>query len=82
MFSRTPRDPRLRRSLRHGARRLRVQSPGPRALGFPRTAVLPVVPDLSHLDDDANCIVAQQFDDDWTNILFVGRVIANKKSRT
>ncbi len=48
-------------------------------LGFPRTAVLPVVPDFSHLDRVPNDFVARQFDDDWTNILFVGRVIANKK---
>ncbi len=49
------------------------------ALGFPRTAVLPVVPDFSHLDRTPNRLVADQFDDGWTNILFVGRVIANKK---
>jgi glycosyltransferase involved in cell wall biosynthesis len=49
------------------------------ALGFPRTAVLPVVPDFSHLDRDPNWLVAREFDDDWTNILFVGRMIANKK---
>jgi L-malate glycosyltransferase len=49
------------------------------ALGFPRTAVLPVVPDFSHLDCVPNRLVAQDFDDDWTNVLFVGRVIANKK---
>jgi glycosyltransferase involved in cell wall biosynthesis len=49
------------------------------ALGFPRTAVLPVVPDFSHLELDANWLVARDFDDDWTNILFVGRVIANKR---
>ena len=48
-------------------------------LGFPRTAVLPVVPDLAHLDHRADWFVAQQFDDEWTNIVFVGRVIANKK---
>ena len=48
-------------------------------LGFPRTAVLPVVPDFSHLDRVPDGFVAQQFDDDWINILFVGRVIANKK---
>lgn len=48
-------------------------------LGFPRTGVLPVVPDLAHLDNPADWLVAQQFDDDWTNIVFVGRVIANKK---
>jgi L-malate glycosyltransferase len=49
------------------------------ALGFAHTAVLPVVPGFSHLDRAANRFVAEQFDDDWTNILFVGRVIANKK---
>jgi glycosyltransferase involved in cell wall biosynthesis len=49
------------------------------SLGFPRTDVLPVVPDLTHLDDPADWMVAHQFDDEWTNILFVGRVIANKK---
>ena len=48
-------------------------------LGFPRTGVLPVVPDFSHLDRAPDRFVAQQFDDDWVNILFVGRVIANKK---
>ena len=49
------------------------------ALGFPRTDVLPVVPDFSHLDRQPNRFVAGQFDDAWTNVLFVGRVIANKK---
>jgi L-malate glycosyltransferase len=49
------------------------------ALGFPRTAVLPVVPDFSHLDLEPNRLVARDFDDDWTNIVFVGRVIPNKK---
>ena len=48
-------------------------------LGFPRTAVLPVVPDFSHLDRQPNGMMAVQFDDDWTNIVFVGRVIPNKK---
>jgi glycosyltransferase involved in cell wall biosynthesis len=48
-------------------------------LGFRRTAVLPVVPDFAHLDRPPNRFVAGQFDDEWTNILFVGRVIANKK---
>src|SRR5207244_10976077 len=49
------------------------------ALGFRRTGVLPVVPDFSHLDREPNWLLARSFDDDWTNILFVGRVIANKK---
>jgi glycosyltransferase involved in cell wall biosynthesis len=49
------------------------------ALGFSRTGVLPVVPDFSHLDGQPDWILARQFDDVWTNILFVGRVIPNKK---
>ena len=49
------------------------------ALGFPRTAVLPVVPDFSHLDREPHRLVADEFDDAWTNVIFVGRVIANKK---
>jgi glycosyltransferase involved in cell wall biosynthesis len=49
------------------------------ALGFKDTAVLPVVPDFSHLDREPNWLVARGFDDEWTNILFVGRVIANKR---
>jgi glycosyltransferase involved in cell wall biosynthesis len=48
-------------------------------LGFKRTDVLPVVPDLAHLDRAADWFVAKQFDDEWTNVVFVGRVIANKK---
>ena len=49
------------------------------SLGFPRTDVLPVIPDLAHLDRPADWFVAHQFDDDWTNIVFVGRVIPNKR---
>jgi len=48
-------------------------------LGFPRTAVLPVIPDFSNLDREPNWLMASQFDDEWTNVVFVGRVIANKK---
>lgn len=48
-------------------------------LGFARTAVLPVVPDFSHLDGTPDPKVAAEFDDEWTNVLFVGRVIPNKK---
>jgi glycosyltransferase involved in cell wall biosynthesis len=48
-------------------------------LGFPRTDVLPVVPDFSHLDRTPNWMMADQFDDDWINVVFVGRVIPNKK---
>ena len=49
------------------------------ALGFTPTGVLPVVPDFSHLDLPSNDLIAQEFDDDWTNILFVGRIIPNKR---
>ena len=49
------------------------------ALGFPRTGVLPVVPDFAHLDVQPDRSLAGQFDDDATNILFVGRLIPNKK---
>ena len=49
------------------------------ALGFPRTGVLPVVPDFAHLDVPPDRALAAQFDDGATNILFVGRLIPNKK---
>ena len=49
------------------------------ALGFDPTGVLPVVPDFSHLDLPPNDLIAREFDDDWTNILFVGRIIPNKR---
>jgi glycosyltransferase involved in cell wall biosynthesis len=49
------------------------------ALGFPNTAVLPVVPDFTHLDGSSDAHVAAAFDDEWTNILFVGRIVPNKK---
>jgi glycosyltransferase involved in cell wall biosynthesis len=49
------------------------------SLGFPYTGVLPVVPDLTRLDRKADWFVARQFDDEWTNVVFVGRVIGNKK---
>jgi glycosyltransferase involved in cell wall biosynthesis len=49
------------------------------ALGFPHTGVLPVVPDFTHLDVAPNTMTADRFDDGWTNVLFVGRVIPNKK---
>jgi glycosyltransferase involved in cell wall biosynthesis len=48
-------------------------------LGFPETGVLPVVPGFAHLDLPPNTMTAGRFDDGWTNIMFVGRVIPNKK---
>lgn len=49
------------------------------ALGFPNTAVLPVVPDFSHLGGQPNYMQAGAFDDSWVNVLFVGRMIPNKR---
>ncbi len=49
------------------------------ALGFTATGVLPVVPDFTHLNGGADRGLTGAFDDDWTNIVFVGRVIPNKK---
>ena len=49
------------------------------ALGFRSTAVLPVVPGFAHLDVPPDTAFAASFDDEWTNVLFVGRVIPNKK---
>jgi glycosyltransferase involved in cell wall biosynthesis len=49
------------------------------ALGFPATGVLPVVPDFSHLEVGTDRSLAAGFDDEWTNVMFVGRVIPNKK---
>src|SRR5260221_8998922 len=48
-------------------------------LGFRPTAVLPVVPDFAHLEVEPNTMTAEPFDDGWTNVMFVGRVIPNKK---
>jgi glycosyltransferase involved in cell wall biosynthesis len=49
------------------------------ALGFSPTGVLDVIPDFNHLGGPANYTLARAFDDDWVNVLFVGRVIPNKK---
>jgi glycosyltransferase involved in cell wall biosynthesis len=49
------------------------------ALGFAPTGVLPVVPDFSHLDGPPDPSVSATMDDGWVNVLFVGRVIPNKK---
>ncbi|MBP7569624.1 MAG: glycosyltransferase family 4 protein [Acidobacteria bacterium] len=49
------------------------------AMGFPRTGVLPVVPGFAHLDVPPDSRILSQFDDGWTNVLFVGRVIPNKR---
>ena len=48
-------------------------------LGFAPTGVLPVVPDFTHLDLPPNTMTSEAFDDGWINVMFVGRVIPNKK---
>jgi L-malate glycosyltransferase len=48
------------------------------ALGFPDTGVLPVIPDFTHLDVPPDRAIAGRFDDERTNVLFVGRVIPSK----
>jgi glycosyltransferase involved in cell wall biosynthesis len=49
------------------------------ALGFSPTGVLEVVPGFDHLQGPANYLTAGAFADDWVNVLFVGRVIPNKR---
>ncbi|MFI5177334.1 MAG: glycosyltransferase family 4 protein [Vicinamibacterales bacterium] len=49
------------------------------AAGFAPTAVLPVVPDFSHLEVVPDSRVLDAFDDERTNVLFVGRVVPNKR---
>lgn len=49
------------------------------ALGFPLTGVLPVVPNFAHLAGAPNFMQAGAFDDEWVNVLFVGRMIPNKR---
>jgi len=48
------------------------------ARGFSPTGVLPVVPGFDHLEV-ADFRTVGEFADDWVNILFVGRVIPNKR---
>jgi glycosyltransferase involved in cell wall biosynthesis len=49
------------------------------SLGFDPTGVLHVVPDFSHLDVTPDPRILDAYDDEWTNILFVGRLIPNKR---
>jgi glycosyltransferase involved in cell wall biosynthesis len=49
------------------------------SLGFRQTTVLPVVPDFTHLNVAPDTRQAAGFDDGWVNVMFVGRVIPNKK---
>ena len=49
------------------------------ALGFAPTDVQHVVPDFTHLDGTPDTRILDAFDDAHTNILFVGRMIPNKR---
>jgi glycosyltransferase involved in cell wall biosynthesis len=49
------------------------------AAGFRRTAVLPIVLDLSLYDRAPSPVARTSFDDGRVNVLFVGRVIPNKR---
>jgi glycosyltransferase involved in cell wall biosynthesis len=49
------------------------------AAGFARTGVLPIVLDLSLYDRRPAPVVRRLYDDGRTNVLFVGRVIPNKR---
>ena len=80
VLPRPARADRLRLALRPRARRLRVQPPGARAA---RLRAPPACCRSSPTSRISTCrptsMTAGPFDDGWTNIMFVGRVIPNKK---
>jgi glycosyltransferase involved in cell wall biosynthesis len=49
------------------------------AMGFAPTAVLPVVPSFAHLAGPPDPRVLAAYDDEATNVLFVGRITPNKR---
>jgi glycosyltransferase involved in cell wall biosynthesis len=49
------------------------------AAGFERTGVLPIVLDLARYHRPASPVTRRLYDDERTNILFVGRIIPNKR---
>jgi len=49
------------------------------AAGYPRTGVLPILMDFSKFDRRGDSVTRQIFGDGKTTLLFVGRVIPNKK---
>jgi glycosyltransferase involved in cell wall biosynthesis len=48
-------------------------------LGFSPTAVLPLIVDMSRLDSAAHPLILDRYRDGRTNLLFVGRVVPNKR---
>lgn len=48
-------------------------------LGYRHTGVLPLIIDLSRLDEPADPMVLERFADGRTNLLFVGRCVPNKR---
>ncbi|GAK52120.1 glycosyltransferase [Candidatus Moduliflexus flocculans] len=46
--------------------------------GFPRTGVLPIILDFDKYSRSPDALVLQRFDDDWANLMFVGRLAPNK----
>ena len=82
VLSRTARAAGLRRPLRPGAGRLGVQPPGSRGARLPADRrCCRSCPTSRTSTATPNWLVADEFDDDWTNILFVGRVIAEQEDR-
>ena len=80
LLPRTPRADGVHRPLRPRARRLRIQPPGARARSASRApACCRSSPTSRTSTSRRDRCVAADFDDEWTNILFVGRVIPNKK---
>ncbi len=47
--------------------------------GFLRTGVLPIILDFDKYSRSPDALVLQRFDDDWVNLIFVGRVAPNKR---
>ena len=80
VLPRSARAGRLRVALRAGAGRLRVQSAGAGRARLPAHRRAAGRPELRRTSTSCpNRTLAQAFDDGWTNLLFVGRVIPNKK---
>ncbi len=48
-------------------------------LGYPNVHVVPILMDFSLLDVPPERRVREAYDDDWKNLLFVGRIAPNKK---